>query len=190
MKSNGEMLNKELKYASADDLDLILTELMVQYGTDLTTLAYTYTNNTEAAKDIVQNVYIKCYKKLHTFKGQSSIKTWLFRITINQCKDYLRSSYFRRVIPTGMKPREEIEERNSTEKVVLRKNMKKQIQECINKLPTKYKDSIYLYYVQELSLKETADILGVPIDTVKTRLRRAKEKLLPLLNEEDMFYDE
>ncbi|WP_269671154.1 sigma factor-like helix-turn-helix DNA-binding protein [Metabacillus litoralis] len=60
----------------------------------------------------------------------------------------------------------------------------------MNKLPTKYKDSIYLYYVQELSLKETADILGVPIDTVKTRLRRAKEKLLPLLNEEDMFYDE
>ena len=189
MKSKEELFYQNTDYACEDDLDLILNELMVKYGNELTRLAYTYTKDVETTKDIVQNVYIKCYKKLHTFKGISSMKTWLYSITINQCKDYLRSSYFRRVIPIGIMKTDNLEKSNSTEKLVLQNNTKQQVDECINKLSPKYKDVIYLYYVQELSLKEIAAILGLSIDTAKTRLRRAKEKLQPILKKEDVFYD-
>ncbi|WP_078431776.1 sigma-70 family RNA polymerase sigma factor [Metabacillus halosaccharovorans] len=188
MKSKGEVYYQDLNNTHADDLDLILNELMEQHGTELTRLAFTYTKNAETAKDIVQNVFIKCYKNLHTFKGNATIKTWLYSITINQCKDYLRSSYFRRVVPIGMRHTDNPKS-SSTEKIVLQNNTKQQVDECINKLSAKYKDVIYLYYVQELSLKETGAILGLSIDTVKTRLRRAKEKLKPILQKEDVFYD-
>ncbi|MEC2074593.1 sigma-70 family RNA polymerase sigma factor [Metabacillus fastidiosus] len=175
--------------ADSEDIDHLLSELMQMYGTELTTLAYSYTKNVETAKDIVQTVFIKCYQKLNTFQGKASIKTWLYRITINQCKDYLRSSYFRRVIPFGMRIKDNLESGNNTEEIVLRNNTKLQIEECIKRLSSKYRDVLILYYVQELSIKEIVQVLGISNNTVKTRLRRAKEKLLPIIYEEDMFND-
>jgi RNA polymerase sigma-70 factor, ECF subfamily len=187
VKSEGEITYEEITYG--EDLENLLKELMQIYGTELTILAYSYTKNSEVAKDIVQTVFIKCYKKLNSFQGKASIKTWLYRITINQCKDYLRSSYFRRVIPIGTMLKDNLESSNSTEEIILRNNMKLQIEECIGRLSSKYRDVLFLYYFQELSINEIAQVLRISVNTVKTRLRRAKEKLLPIMHGEDMFYD-
>jgi RNA polymerase sigma factor (sigma-70 family) len=94
-----------------DNLEEIIEEIMVTYGTELTMLAYSYVKDVNTAKNIVQNVFIKCYYNLLKYKGESSLKTWLYRITINQCKDYLRSAYFRKIKFFG---RKESGEQNST----------------------------------------------------------------------------
>ena len=69
--------------------------LMREYGNDVLRTAYSYVNDRAAAEDCFQEVFIKAYKNLSGFRGESSVKTWLIRITINVCKDYLKSAYQR-----------------------------------------------------------------------------------------------
>src|SRR5690554_312212 len=75
-----------------------LYNLMSEYGDDVWKYAYMITKNREQAKDIAQEVFIKAYYHLNTFRGQSSFKTWLFAITRNMAFNEMRSSYFRRIL--------------------------------------------------------------------------------------------
>lgn len=75
----------------------LLEEIMLEHGSDLVRLAFSYVKDKETAKDMVQNTFIKCYENLDGFRYESSLKTWLYRITINQCKDYLKSWNYRKV---------------------------------------------------------------------------------------------
>ncbi|MDA6131003.1 hypothetical protein OSK38_26985, partial [Escherichia coli] len=61
-----------------EDIHTIVEDLMIEYGSELASLAFSYVKDTAQAKDIVQNVFISCYQHLHSFKGDSSIKTWLY----------------------------------------------------------------------------------------------------------------
>lgn len=70
---------------------------MIEYGNELVRLAFSYVKDTESAKDMVQNTFIKCYKNLDSFRFDAQIKTWLYRITINECKDYLKSWNYKMV---------------------------------------------------------------------------------------------
>ena len=89
--------NSFVQNIEENNLEEILEEIMITYGDELTRLAYTYVKDIETAKDVVQSVFLKCYTHLRTFRGDSKLKTWLYRIPINKCKDYLRSSYFKRL---------------------------------------------------------------------------------------------
>lgn len=79
-----------LRELEENELDELLEEIVILYGDELTRLAYTYVKDSETAKDIVQTVFIKCYTHLKTFKGEAKLKTWLYRITINKCKDHVK----------------------------------------------------------------------------------------------------
>src|SRR5690625_3225553 len=82
----------------ADDRqEAMLEKIMIEHGSDLLRLAFSYVKHRETTKDMVQSTFIKCYENLDNFRFESSIKTWLYRITINQCKDYLKSWHFRKV---------------------------------------------------------------------------------------------
>ena len=74
--------------------------MMNKYGQEILQLVYSYVNNKEVAEDLTQDIFVKCYKSLHTYKGKSKLKTWLWRIAINHCKDYLKSWYNKNVIAT------------------------------------------------------------------------------------------
>ena len=74
-----------------------LESLMRTYGNDVLRMAYSYVKDYDTAEDIFQEVFIKVNANLAAFRGESSIKTWLLRITVNACKDYLKSAYSRRV---------------------------------------------------------------------------------------------
>jgi DNA-directed RNA polymerase specialized sigma24 family protein len=89
-----------------------LSWLMDEYGDMVVRLAYTYVKQKQIAEDISQEVFISCYTNLDTFKNKSSYKTWLYRITVNKCKDYFRSwsyrnmsyqDFFRSIFPSGEK---------------------------------------------------------------------------------------
>ncbi|MFE8700459.1 sigma-70 family RNA polymerase sigma factor [Cytobacillus sp. FJAT-54145] len=169
-----------------EDLDALLEEIMVTYGTELGILAFSYVKNVETAKDIVQNVFIKCYYNLKSFRRNSTIKTWLYRITINECKDHLRSSFFRRVIPSGFIKDQTASTIGTPESTFFEKENRESLINAVIKLPAKYREVIFLFYIQELSQKEIADVLGITINTLKTRLRRAKSNLNLILLKEGL----
>ena len=76
-----------------------LEELMREYGNDVLRMAYLYVKDIHTAEDIFQEVFLKVNQKLDTYEGRSSVKTWLLSITMNTCKDFLKSAYQKRVVP-------------------------------------------------------------------------------------------
>lgn len=159
-----------------------LEDLMIHHGDELTILAYSYVKNIEEAKDIVQNVFVTAYLQMERFREESSIKTWLYRITINKCKDYLKSSLFKRIILFGASM-ERKQTGHSAEEHMMDKEFARSILQEVMKLKVNYREVILMTYFQDLKIKEIAIILNLPEATVRSRLQRAKKQLTPLLEQ-------
>ncbi|MCA0988518.1 sigma-70 family RNA polymerase sigma factor [Guptibacillus algicola] len=167
--------------------DLMLENAMVQYGEELTRLAYTYVKDTYTAKDIVQNSFIKYYEKIHTFREEATLKTWLYRITINECKDYLKSWSHRKLQVFSFIQETARGTETSVENSVIQQSTNEEIKEIVLNLPTKYKEVIFLYFYHSLKIEEIAEVTSLTSNTVKTRLRRGKQKLKTLMEEAEMY---
>lgn len=176
-------------HAMEENIDAVIENLMTEYGTELTSLAFSYVKDYAQAKDIVQNVFINCYQNLYKFKGESLIKTWLYRMTINQCKDYLKSSYFRRIFSFAKLEKEEQTEINP-EANLLNKDRDTRVKKIVLSLTPKYKEIIFLYYYKDFSVEEISTILKVSANTVKTRLARGRGRLKKLLEEEGFEWED
>ncbi len=159
------------------DREALLDELMNRYGQEIVRLAYSYVNDKEMAEDLTQDIFIKCYQALHTYEGKSKLKTWLWRIAINHCKDYLKSWYNRNVIIIESESPSNKTKKEMVEQVIIQKEKDHQLVASLMKLPIKYREVIYLFYYEELLIKEIAVVTEVNVNTVKTRLKRAKELL-------------
>jgi RNA polymerase sigma-70 factor, ECF subfamily len=162
----------------------IIDQLMQEYSDNILHLVYTYVKNRTTAEDLTQEIFLKCYEKLNQFNQQATIKTWLYRIASNHCKDYLRSWHYRKItfsdkifdyIPSKSKQVEEEVISNSEENILTN---------AVINLPLKYREVVFLHYYEELSLAEISKITTVNINTLKTRLKRAKELLKDKLIEE------
>lgn len=162
-----------------DNNNYEIEELIKEYGNDVLRTAYLYVKSLSAAEDIFQDVFIKVYKNISKFQGKSSIKTWIIRITINTSKDYIKSSWNKNVIPVEDYHEIIIESNDNYEKIE-NHDRDEYIINKIKSLPEKYKDVVICVYYKELSLKETAKLLNIPIGTVKSRLSRAKIQLKEL----------
>jgi RNA polymerase sigma-70 factor, ECF subfamily len=173
---------KAISTYEEENLDLdneqILIKLMDKYSQEVMWLAYSYVKDMYIAEDLTQEVFIKCYENLDTFRGHSTIRTWLFRITINSCKDYLKSSYFKRMIPSIIKPNRIFVAKDTPEHMVQLKYQKKNLSKHLLSMPVKYREVIILYYFQELKIKEISNLLNTNENTIKTRLRKAKNLLV------------
>ncbi|MFJ7941859.1 sigma-70 family RNA polymerase sigma factor [Peribacillus sp. NPDC096622] len=164
-----------LKWSQMKDDESLLDEMMSLYGQDILQLVYSYVKDAVVAEDLTQEIFIKCYKALPTYNQQSNIRTWLWRIAINHCKDYRKSWYFRKVSTA-----EEEQEWTSTDNVeeeVIQQDEDRQLAVAVMELPIQYRELIYLHYFQEMKLKEISEITGVKLGTVKTRMRQAKRRL-------------
>lgn len=166
-----------------EDKESILDELMFTYGQDILRLVFSYVNDKEMAEDLTQEIFVKCYKSLHTYKGNAKIKTWLWRIAINHCKDYLKSWYSKNVIVSENESTNNKTRKEMVEQLVIQKEEDNQLVLAIMTLPIKYREVIYFFYYENLSLKELSVLTGKKENTVKTRLRRAKEILKERLEE-------
>ena len=154
-----------------------LRNIMEQHSEQLIQLAYFYTKNYHAAEDIVQDVFIKFYNSDYEERGQ--LQAYLRRLTVNRAKDYLKSWTYKRLllqdaVTTGFK--------RGRDKVIVAEE-KSAIGAAILALPIHYREIIVLYYFEELSTPQIAEILGETDSTIRTRLRRAREKLKPMLDE-------
>jgi len=150
--------------------------LMRKYGNDVLRMAYMYVKDSHLAEDIFQDVFIKVNQKLSTFQGNSSIKTWIIRITINTCKDYLKSAWNQKVVPMT-----EFEENtlasDNDYTAVEQQDENQLIRQTVMRLPDKYKDVVLCVYFQEMTISEAAKSLQIAEGTAKSRLFRAKEKM-------------
>ncbi|WP_342543846.1 sigma-70 family RNA polymerase sigma factor [Lysinibacillus sp. FSL K6-4013] len=169
-----------------EENDFILEKLMIDYGNELVRLAFSYVKDAEIAKDMVQNTFIKCYKNLDSFRFDAQIKTWLYRITINECKDYLKSWNYKMVHVKSFINETAKSILPSTEKTVLDKYNNEEIKDTIFSLPKVYREVVYLYYYESLTTDEIANVLDVSVNTVKTRLRRAKQRLESMIKEAEV----
>lgn len=145
----------------------VLNTLMTDYGDDLKRLAYLYVADLAESEDITQEVFIKCYHQLEQFRHESSYKTWLIRMTINQCKDYKKSWSARNIFY-----RKEIPETS-----YIPKQSNDDILHELAALAHKYKEVLILYYYEELTMREIGEVLGIKHNTVKSRLLRGKKLL-------------
>lgn len=150
------------------------------------------------AEDLTQEVFVRISKALGTFRGDSQLSTWIYRIATNVAMDRLRSPdirYMDRAKPHDLHEYDD-EERysRSGEKIslidqqLIRKEMNYCIREVIEKLPEIYRTVIVLSQLEELTNCEIAEVLQVSVDTVKIRLHRARERLKKDLEGHCTFY--
>ena len=147
-----------------------LNRLVEQYQTDLLRMCYLYLHDAELARDAVQETYLKAYRALDNFRGECGEKTWLIRIAINTCRDMHRSAWFRhtdRRVTPDMLPVSSGKAEEKDEDVLL----------SVMALPVKLRETVLLYFYQNMSVKEIAETLKLSSSAVSARLDRAKKKL-------------
>jgi RNA polymerase sigma factor (sigma-70 family) len=170
-----------MEFVNQDNKDAWFEKIMDDYGDRLTKLSYNYTKDWNLAEDIVQDVFITCYKEYENIHKIVSFKAWIFRITINKCKDVLKSSIFRRVVTNSNLLKFTTSSELSPEMAILKSSEEEFLSTCVLILPIKYREVITLYYYEELSIEEISEILKINRNTIKTRLNRARMKLKELL---------
>ncbi|MGJ9383845.1 sigma-70 family RNA polymerase sigma factor [Salipaludibacillus sp. CF4.18] len=159
------------------DKDLWLEGIMDQYGERLTKLAYNYVKDWGIAEDVVQDVFITCYKQFDEIDKVISFKAWIFRMTINKCKDVLKSSFIKKIVfNKGIFDRLSSSVL-SPEGLTIKRNEEEVLSKCILSLPIKYREIIILYYYEDLSVLEISVMLKMNGNTIKTRLNRGRDRL-------------
>ena len=160
-----------------------------QYKEIVYAVAYRFARDPDLALDLAQNVFIRAYRGIGSFKGKSSFSTWLYRIAVNTCIDYTRRRA-RSVEPFTV-PEEvadyaggEVLESSPIARpdgAALTSELGEQIQKAVDSLPSYHKAVFVLYEIEGLSYKEIAEAVGCSIGTVMSRLHYARKKLRTML---------
>ncbi len=163
--------------------------LMEKYRDVVYSVAYRFARDQDLAMDLAQDTFIRAYKGIKSFKGRSSLSTWLYRIAMNTCIDWTRKQS--RSVASQAVPEEVAEYADSEPitrkpgrgpaKQVLTAELGEQIQIAIDALPDYHRSVFVLYEIEGMSYKEIADIVGCSIGTVMSRLHYARKKLRTML---------
>ena len=145
--------------------------LIDRYGDDILRLCTAYLGDRQLAEDAFQETFVKAWKNLASFRGDSSEKTWLFRIAVNTCRDMLRTGWLR--MRKRSQPFEELTAVSPTGIPA----PPSPVRDAVLGLPGIYREVIVLYYDQNLNTREIAQLLHLSVNSVTTRLRRARARL-------------
>jgi RNA polymerase sigma-70 factor (ECF subfamily) len=156
---------------------------MDTYGDYLLRLVYSIVKDEKKAEDIVQEVFIRYYINIEKFEGRSSLKTYLYRIAVNECHNYFQSWAYRKMEFSNLLSRLLITKQSPEEKL-LQQESDSGVVALVGKLPLKYREVIWLHYYAELSVAEIGDVLNCSSNTIKTRLARGRKLAKILLEEE------
>lgn len=157
--------------------DLSLEDLMSLYGNDLKRMAYLFVNDHAQCEDIVQEVFLSCYRNMASFRHESNYKTWLIRITINKCKDYKKKWSFRNLVYKPLLEPLVKQNGTSTEEGYLQKERSNEMVNVLSGLSPKYKEVLILYYYQDMNVEEIVAVLGANPNTIRSRLSRGRALL-------------
>jgi len=168
-------------------------ELVIKYQQRIIQLVSRYVRDGSEAQDVAQEAFIKAYKALPGFRGESAFYTWLYRIAVNTAKNYLVSRARRSSDHTVEVSEAEnfegtfkLKETDTPEHLLLSEEIRETIQHAIEGLPEELKKAIRYRELDGMSYEEIAQKMGCPVGTVRSRIFRAREavdKILePLLN--------
>jgi RNA polymerase sigma-70 factor (ECF subfamily) len=154
--------------------------LVEKYRIKMFNLAYSLTRDREAADDLAQDVFIKAYLALKSFKFQSAFSTWLYRIAVNASKDFLRKETRVRKIPLEDSPPGALMQADNTAQIDDAQEMEKQkkmVHTALESLPEKYQVILSLRDIQGFPYTEISKMLDISPGTVDSRLHRARKML-------------
>jgi RNA polymerase sigma-70 factor, ECF subfamily len=140
-------------------------------------IIYITMNNSALVDDIAQDVFITVYRNLKHFRFESQFTTWLYRITVNRCKDYLRKMNVRKIFS----PIEEGSEVSEYSSPVENNDISRIVMDAISKLPVKLRMPLILKDIEGFSYQEISETLKCEMGTVKSRIFRGREKLKEIL---------
>lgn len=153
------------------DKDKIFEEIVEEYSRSIIRVCYLQVGNREESEDLAQDVLLKIYKNLKKFKGNSSLYTWIYRITINTCLTYIKKE--NKLIYEEIN--ESLHSVDNVEDIIVLNYSKELIREALFNSPQNYRIPLYMYFFENKKISEIAEILEVNENTIKTRLRRGKE---------------
>jgi RNA polymerase sigma factor (sigma-70 family) len=177
-------LDKELyAFYPNDEIDTdyqdkgkVIEQLMNLYTEKVYLLAYSFVKDRGLAEDISQEVFLKAYKYLDSFRGESKLKSWIYRITVNTSKDFLKKKSLKQLLLES-NFLENFKSTESTETSFLNANRKEELLQLILTLPIKYREVIVLHYFYDVKINELSSTLDLNTNTVKTRLSRGRDIL-------------
>jgi len=161
-------------------------EVYRRHGTTVYNLALRMAGDPDAAADLTQEVFLRVHRHLGKFRGRSALKTWIFRVALNHC----RSRLGRRPRPTisltaaeGEPAREVPDPGRGPEERAMARDEGRRLEAALAALPVAFREAVVLRDVQGLAYEEIAEVLGVRIGTVRSRIARGRDRLRALLTE-------
>lgn len=163
--------------------------LVTKYQHKVAHLVSRYVKNSGDVADVTQEAFIKAYRALPNFRGESAFYTWLYRIAVNSAKNYL--------VAQGRKPpandvdadeadfydgSEALKEQNSPERSLMSEQLEKVLFDTVEKLPEDLRMAITLRELEGLSYEDIANVMDCPVGTVRSRIFRAREAIDKVLN--------
>ena len=187
-----EQTDAELVNAARGGDEQAIRDLLGRYRTAVFNLAFRILRNEEDATDAAQETFIRVFRALDRFDERQRFKPWILRIASNYCIDQIRKRDWRTVsFDTPIETEDGTLEMElagpgpQPDEVLKRKEQRMVIEQAIDSLPPDYRMAIVLRHTEGLSYEEIADVLGVPLGTVKARIHRARsalqKKLAPFL---------
>lgn len=168
--------------------------LVSKYQRKLVRLLSRWIRDPAEVEDIAQEAFIKAYRALPNFRGDSAFYTWLYRIGINTAKNYLAAQGRRAPTSTGFDSEEaegfeegeQLRDLNTPERILMTKEIGNTVNSAMTALPEDLRTAITLREIEGLSYEEIAKVMDCPIGTIRSRIFRAREaiaeKLKPLLD--------
>lgn len=142
--------------------------LFHRYRDDVYRLAVNYTRSSQEAEDVCQTVFLKLMDQGEITPGKE--KAWLMQVTANECRDLLRSAWWKRTVP--LEDAVHMSQPRTDETITL-----------LQTLDPKYRVVLYLHYYEQYTTQEISKLLKIPMGTVSTRLKRGRDQLKLLLKE-------
>ncbi len=189
------LLDEQILIEKASDGDADAFETLVEkYEKGVYNLAYRLIPDREDAMDIVQEVFLKAFQALPRFRGDSRFSTWLHRVCVNASLDFLRRKQRTQTYsldePIALKEssvsREVQDDGNSVEDIVETKSLGQSVLSALNSVDDVHRTVIVLSDIRGYSYQEIADMLGISIGTVKSRLHRGRNAIRKLLPAEQI----
>jgi RNA polymerase sigma-70 factor (ECF subfamily) len=175
-------------------------ELMRKYNRRLYRVARSILRDDTEAEDALQDAYLQAYRGLHAFRGQSALGTWLTRIVVNAALVHRRKAWrlaeviqlsAEPIMDEHLSPTEAPDDSGQPERAALRAQTRRLIEAKIDTLPESFRTVFVLRALEELSVEETSDTLGIPEATVRSRYFRARSMLREALASEiDMAFED
>jgi RNA polymerase sigma-70 factor (ECF subfamily) len=150
-------------------------QLILRWERPIYALAYRTIGREEDARDVCQETFLRAFRALPAFRGQAKFSSWLYRIALNLCRDWIRKQRRAQVVqaPENVDLVElaaALEPSESVEDLVARKDLSRAVERAMARLPEDQRTAIVLKEYHGLTFQEIADLVGCPLSTVKTRL--------------------